>query len=177
MSPLRTRATFQTKFFFAALSAAIIALAVAGLLFATTMRSRTDARIEATLVAETRMAADLLSRGIPLATAAELDEEADRLGALIDARVTFIAPDGRVVGDSAETLEGVAVMENHLQRPEVVDARERGLGRAQRYSATLKIDMLYVAVRVRHPAIAFVRIALPLPSPGCFRSASAGASG
>jgi two-component system, OmpR family, phosphate regulon sensor histidine kinase PhoR len=163
MPPLRARATFQTTFFFAALSAAIIALAVAGLLFATTMRRQTDARIEATLVAEARMAADLLSRGTP-ATAADLDEQADRLGALIDARVTLIAPDGRVVGDSAETPEGVAAMENHLQRPEVVDAHERGIGRAQRYSATLKIDMLYVAVRVQHPAIGFVRIALPLTS-------------
>ena len=162
--PARGRATFQTKFFFAALSAAIIALAVAGLLFATTMRSRMDARIEETLVAEARLAADLLSRGMPLATVGDIDEEADRLGALIDARVTFIAPDGRVVGDSAETLEGVAAMENHAQRPEVVDAREQGIGRAQRYSATLRIDMLYVAVRVRHPAIAFVRLALPLTS-------------
>ena len=53
-------------------------------------------------------------------------------------------------------------MENHAQRPEVVDARENGLGRAQRYSATLQIDMLYVAVPVAHPAIAFVRVALPL---------------
>ena len=99
----RGRATFQTKFFLAALSAASIALAVAGLLFATTIRSQMDARIEATLVAEARMAADLLTRGVPLATVAELDEEADRLGALLRARVTFIASDGRVVGDSAES--------------------------------------------------------------------------
>ena len=53
-------------------------------------------------------------------------------------------------------------MENHHDRPEVIAARETGLGRARRYSATLKIDMLYVAVPVRHPAIAFVRVALPL---------------
>jgi two-component system phosphate regulon sensor histidine kinase PhoR len=53
-------------------------------------------------------------------------------------------------------------MENHAQRPEIVEARERGLGRAQRYSATLRIDMLYVAAAVKHPSIAFVRIALPL---------------
>ena len=33
---------------------------------------------------------------------AALDGEADRIGALTAARVTFIAPDGRVVGDSAE---------------------------------------------------------------------------
>src|SRR3954462_10181508 len=162
MTPLRPRTTFQTKFFFAALSAAIIALAVAGLLFATTMRRQMDARIESTLVAETRMAAGLLTGGVLLATPRDLDDEADRLGALLQARVTFIAADGRVVGDSAETLNAVAAMENHAQRPEVVDARERGLGRAQRYSATLRMDMLYVAAPVHHPAIAFVRIALPL---------------
>ncbi len=160
--PVRGRATFQTKFFLAALSAATIALAVAGILFATTMRRQMDQRIEAALTAETRMAADLLSRGVALATAADLDQEADRLGALLQARVTFIAADGRVVGDSAEPLENVAAMENHAQRPEVVSARQTGIGRARRSSATLRIDMLYVAAPVQHPSIAFVRIALPL---------------
>ena len=53
-------------------------------------------------------------------------------------------------------------MENHAQRPEVVAARATGIGRSRRHSDTLKIDMLYVAVPVRHPAIAFVRVALPL---------------
>ena len=70
--------------------------------------------------------------------------------------------DGRVVGDSAETLEGVAAMENHAQRPEILEAGARGLGRSQRYSATIGVDMLYVAVRVTHPDIAYVRVALPL---------------
>jgi two-component system phosphate regulon sensor histidine kinase PhoR len=43
-----------------------------------------------------------------------------------------------------------------------MDARAGGFGRAQRHSDTLNIDMLYVAVPLRHPAIAFVRVALPL---------------
>jgi two-component system, OmpR family, phosphate regulon sensor histidine kinase PhoR len=159
-APLRKR--FQFKFFIAALSAATLALAVAGVLFATTMRSQIDARIEATVAAEARLAADLIGRGVPLTTARELDEEADRLGALIGARVTLIAPDGRVVGDSSEALEAVATMENHGRRPEVLEAAATGLGRSQRRSDTLKIDMLYMAVPVRHPAIAFVRVALPL---------------
>jgi two-component system phosphate regulon sensor histidine kinase PhoR len=159
---IRSRATFQTKFFLAALSAAIIALAVAGVLFATAMRSRIDERIESTLVAEAQLAADLLGRGVPLTSPAALDDEADRLGALVGARVTFIAADGRVLGDSSETVEALAAMENHLQRPEVLDAAAHGLGRSRRYSATLRIDMLYVAVPVRHPEIAFVRVALPL---------------
>ena len=160
--PVRFRATFQTKFFLSAVSAALLALAVAGALFATTMRRQLDARIEETLVAEARLAADLLSRATALATLPELDEEADRIGTLIGGRITFIAPDGRVLGDSAETLDGVRAMENHGRRPEVVQARAQGLGRARRHSDTLNIDMLYVAVPVQHPAIGYVRVALPL---------------
>jgi two-component system phosphate regulon sensor histidine kinase PhoR len=160
MTPLR--ATFQTKFFFAALSASVIALAVAGVLFATTMRRQTNERIETTLVSEAQMSADIIARSTSMTTMPELDAEADRIGQLIDARVTLIAPDGRVMGDSSESLEGVAAMDNHGQRPEVVDARANGLGRSERHSDTLNIDMLYVAVPVRHPAIAFVRLALPL---------------
>ena len=155
------RATFQAKFFFAALTASVIALTVAGILFATTMRAQINRRIEDTLAAEARLAGDLLARTGPIATVQESNQEADRLGELIGARVTFITADGRVVGDSAETLEGVAAMDNHADRPEVVAARTAGIGRARRYSATLKIDMLYVAVQVHHPSIAFVRVALP----------------
>jgi two-component system phosphate regulon sensor histidine kinase PhoR len=158
------RSSFQTKLFVVALTSAGIALGMAGLLFATTMRQRMDERIEQTLIAEARLAASLLSSGAVAheATVPQLDAEADRMGQLLDARVTLVAGDGRVVGDSAETLAGVAAMENHGARPEIVEARERGLGAARRHSDTLNIDMLYVAVPVAHPAIAFVRVALPL---------------
>jgi len=154
--------TFQAKFFFAALTSAVIALVVAGTLFAAMMRSEVNDEIGATLVAQARLAADLLEHSSSSLASSGLDAEADRLGALTGTRVTLIAPDGRVVGDSSETLEGVATMENHGQRPEVVEARADGLGRAERHSDTLNIDMLYVAMPVHGPTIGFVRVALPL---------------
>ena len=157
-----SRASFRTKLFLSALSVALMALIVAGALLATSMQRQANLRIEETLVAEARMAAELLARSGPIATLANLNEEAHRIGSLLNARVTFIAPDGRVVGDSAETLEGLSALDNHEMRPEVVDARDIGMGRARRHSNTLGMDMLYVAVRARHPAIAFVRVALPL---------------
>jgi two-component system, OmpR family, phosphate regulon sensor histidine kinase PhoR len=156
------RITFQRKFFLAAFSTSVIALAVAGVLFATAIRGQIDVRIEQTLVAEAGLAAELLARTASPATVRELDEEADRIGDLIGTRVTFIAGDGRVLGDSSEPLDVIPSMENHAQRPEVVEARANGLGRARRYSATVHFDMLYVAVRVDHPDIAFIRVALPL---------------
>src|SRR5262245_44743207 len=153
---------FQRRFFVAAMSAALLALAVAGGLFAVTMRRQIDARIEATLAAETRLAAELLARAAPFETPQALDNEADRMGEQLGARVTLIADDGRVVGDSSEPFEALAALENHAQRPEVIEARANGIGRARRYSATVKMDMLYVAVPVRQPPIAIVRVALPL---------------
>jgi two-component system phosphate regulon sensor histidine kinase PhoR len=155
------RLRFRAQLFFAALATALLALVVAGILFAATTRTQIDAQIAQTLAAEARLAAELL-RSTRAGTVPELNEEADRIGQLIGARVTFIAADGTVVGDSAETLAGLAAMENHHDRPEIVAARATGIGQSRRYSATLKIDMLYVAVAVRHPAIAFVRVALPV---------------
>jgi two-component system phosphate regulon sensor histidine kinase PhoR len=159
------RPSFQSKLFFASIAAVALALAVAGALFATAMQTRLDERIENTLVAEARLASELLGRtgalpaGDPIP---ELDAEADRMGERLDARVTLIAADGRVLGDSSESVDGVRQMENHASRPELLEAREQGIGRARRASATLSIDMLYVAAPVTHPVIAFVRVALPL---------------
>jgi two-component system phosphate regulon sensor histidine kinase PhoR len=160
-------ASFRTQLFLAALSTAVIALVVAGALFSESMRVRADERLEQTLVAEARLASELLSHSTAVTTGASvsvLDEQADRMGRLLDARVTLIAPDGRVVGDSAETLEAIRSMENHATRPEVVEARALGVGRSRRHSDTLNIDMLYVAALVQNPAVAFVRVALPLTS-------------
>src|SRR5260221_430521 len=76
------RATFQTQFFLAALTTSILALGVAGLLFAATMRHQVDEQVESTLTAETRLAADLIGSGSVTQKPAteELQEEAVRVG-------------------------------------------------------------------------------------------------
>ena len=58
-------------------------------------------------------------------------------------RITVIRPDGSVAADSDGQL---FVMPNHLDRPEILAALEKGSGYAIRYSSTLKKDMVYVAV-------------------------------
>jgi two-component system phosphate regulon sensor histidine kinase PhoR len=60
------------------------------------------------------------------------------------ARVTVIAADGRVLGDSQGDPQS---MENHANRPEVLEAMAKGEGRSVRRSATLNRDFLYLAVR------------------------------
>jgi two-component system phosphate regulon sensor histidine kinase PhoR len=161
--------SFHLKLFLSALSTALFALLIAGALFTLSMRRQTDRRIEQTLMSEARLSAELLGdagRAVAASPTRDdldaLDREADRIGSLISARVTFIAADGRVLGDSAETPDAVAGMENHANRPEIVAAAQGGFGRARRYSDTLRIDMLYIAVPVQHGAVRFLRVALPL---------------
>ena len=58
---------------------------------------------------------------------------AESIGTVIKARVTLIAPDGTVVGDSDLGQVRLAQMENHLHRPEVQEALKNGSGSAVRY--------------------------------------------
>jgi two-component system phosphate regulon sensor histidine kinase PhoR len=90
-----------------------------------------------------------------------LDGLAKKLGNQIDARVTIIALDGTVLGDSNEDP---AVMENHATRPEVRDALASGLGESTRYSTTLEKNMMYVAVPITSEGkvLGIARVALPL---------------
>jgi len=152
---------FRTQIFVAAVVSTWLTGGVATLMLTWSLRARLVDRIERDLVAKTRLAAELLSHQLDV-PATRIDDEADVLGGEIGARVTLIAPDGTVVGDSAEDGAALAALENHGQRPEVVLARERGLGVERRYSTTLGAELLYVALPTRNPAIATVRLALPL---------------
>ncbi len=139
-----------------------IAVVLVAVLIAVPIRAQLLRAIERGLVAETRLAVAILQEHVTDGSILALDEEADRIGTLTSARVTFIAADGRVVGDSAEALAALTHLDNHASRPEVVAARRTGLGIERRFSATLGTDLLYVAMPARHPYVAIVRLALPL---------------
>ncbi|ADJ26484.1 multi-sensor signal transduction histidine kinase [Dehalogenimonas lykanthroporepellens BL-DC-9] len=91
----------------------------------------------------------------------DLDILAKKLGQEIEARVTIIAPNGKVLGDSQENP---AAMENHATRPEVKDALTSGFGESTRYSITLNEQMMYVAVPIysQETVLGVARVALPL---------------
>lgn len=100
--------------------------------------------------------------GTALTERAALEEFARRMGAATTIRVTVIARDGTVLADS---VEDPALMENHRGRPEVATALAGSEGRARRVSATLKREMLYVAVPIGPGDLPWstgvVRVAVP----------------
>ena len=90
-----------------------------------------------------------------------LDTLAKTTGEQINSRVTIIASDGTVLGDSEHDP---MTMENHATRPEVIEALAEGVGVSTRYSITLGQQMLYVAVPItsQGTVIGISRVALPL---------------
>ncbi len=85
------------------------------------------------------------------------------IGTVIKARVTLIAPNGTVIGDSDVGQERLSQLENHLQRPEVQEAIKTGSGSALRHSDTLRTSMLYSALTYGSGAPeGIIRLAMPL---------------
>jgi two-component system phosphate regulon sensor histidine kinase PhoR len=74
-----------------------------------------------------------------------IDYLAKVYGKRLKLRITVIAPDGTVLGDSEKDPK---TMENHANRPEIKQALKAGKGTSLRFSATLQKYMLYLAIPV-----------------------------
>ncbi len=90
-----------------------------------------------------------------------LDSLIKILGRKSGTRLTIILPDGTVVADSrTDPLK----MENHADRPEIIDAIKSGKGQSIRFSYTLNEQMLYEAIAVKEKGkiIAVSRNSMPI---------------
>jgi two-component system phosphate regulon sensor histidine kinase PhoR len=76
----------------------------------------------------------------------QIDALCKELGQKGSTRITVILPDGKVAGDTDESPQK---MDNHADRPEVIEALAGRTGSAERYSYTLKESRMCVAVSIR----------------------------
>ena len=148
---MRRRLSLRGRMVLTAVVAAAVALAALLLLAGPALQRRALHQTGETLSAEARLMARVVEDALARGTGTEaLDPLIDEASRDVGARVTVIAPDGRVLADSAVSGGELATLENHAGRPEVRGALAGGVGQAQRRSATLGADLLYAAVPVRH---------------------------
>ena len=94
----------------------------------------------------------------------QLDSIAKNYGTELDIRFTLIEKSGKVIADSHEDPE---IMDNHADRPEIMEAWSNGSGSSTRYSNTLEIYMVYSAIKSRQEIFAnpyLIRASKPLES-------------
>ena len=114
-----------------------------------------DALQSQLLILNQLFAAQVVARQADQVTAIDLSEIPDR--------VTLIGLDGSVIADNRELA---SLMDNHLNRPEIVaiESQANRFGSTTRRSETLDLDMLYVATNLRlgGEKVGYVRISRPL---------------
>jgi two-component system phosphate regulon sensor histidine kinase PhoR len=117
--------------------------------------------LRAQLTDQARLIGDLSAPYFAGNQTESLEALAQRLGEQIGARITIIDKDGVVLGDSEEDP---ATMDNHANRPEIIEALSKGTGSSIRYSATLGYNMMYVAVPITSNGgvVGVARVALSL---------------
>jgi len=89
----------------------------------------------------------------------QIDSLVKLIGKDLQVRITVIDSSGVVLADSESDPEH---MENHLYRPEIMDAKTKKFGKSIRYSSTIRDEMLYVAIPLEHEGniIGFSRVSL-----------------
>jgi two-component system, OmpR family, phosphate regulon sensor histidine kinase PhoR len=165
--------TLQWRWFGALAALWLALLGVIYLSLDMTMPSYLVSQIRTDLERDARFAQqcvlDQLAGGHP--STAAINAVAHALGRSTGLRVSVMAADGAMLGESEKPESEIGQIENHLERPEVQEALSvpEGVGSARRHSKTIGVDLLYVAVAVRLPDAAadskplgFVRVALPL---------------
>lgn len=129
-----------------------------------------DLRGDAALIAE------VLTRDSSLLSSSEkADSACKALSRLKGFRITLADSNGRVLGDSHVDRDSLASIENHRHRPEFEAAAKSGWGSDHRASATVHMEMVYVARRL--PDGRFLRVAAGPPALIGFRKIAFSAVG
>ena len=140
----------------------VVGMSLLGFFLANSQRESQMNHLQEYLANESRLVADAaLADFIDPNLSNQLDNLAKKIGNDIQARVTLIALDGTVLGDS---LENPSTLDNHSNRPEVIAALQSGLGVSQRFSTSIRENMLYVAAPITDlgQKLGVARVALPL---------------
>ena len=141
------------KILFSYLVVVCLSFFVLDLLIKDEIKKVITAKIETELLAYAEL--------IDLSSAQKMSEQLKQIARISDARVTLVDAQGKVFADSEKD---VASLENHFNRSELQEARLRGKGKSIRFSQSIGVDMLYVAISMKSKSqiTGYVRLARPL---------------
>jgi len=151
----------QLKLMAALSGLVLLVVVVSGVLAESSLRQRQMTRLARSLEERGALVRELC-RGIPFDAASlpQLDTVADRAARAAEARVTLIAGDGTVLGDSNVPLARLPQVENHADRPEVQAALAGAVGSSTRRSETVGRSLLYLALPLGEGRRGVVRLAV-----------------
>ena len=140
--------SFRSRLLFSFWGVLFLALLLPSLYYRNTLSEDIEADTRSQAIRQLNLAYWLLSRELPIQDAASLQKWCERLGEQLGTRITYVATDGTVVADSKIPFSKVPEMDNHANRPEIIQASTKQVGTSTRYSATLGRDLIYAARKI-----------------------------
>lgn len=147
----------RKRIFFKLLAAFLVVIATATIVLDITIRSAWENSLRTQIENSMQERTRLFAQRVQTDHSTPIQQLVDEAGKAGDARATVIRSDGTVLADNEAKA---AEMENHATRPEFIEALQHNrLGMSRRFSHTIGVDFLYVAVPIPGGA---VRMAYPL---------------
>lgn len=159
------RINFKLKLIFSYITVILVSFGFIAFFLDKNLEENSLHTVEESLIAQAHLIANqIITENLKTENTAYLETLAKTLGQKAKCRITIINPRGKVLADSEKSEREIPEMENHLNRPEVQTALSGNVGIDIRYSPTLRIDMLYVALGVKDQVqiAGILRLALPL---------------
>mgnify|MGYP001078562062 CR=1 FL=1 len=144
------------RVFFLYFILASVLIVVLGEYLSSTIKNNYLSKLRENLTVQSR----LIAENIPLSFKDNLDDFCKRYKDKTGARITIIDSTGRALGDSNEPS---ALMENHSNRPELIEAEASGIGSSIRFSKTIHKNLFYLALAItKDSEKRFLRMSVPL---------------
>jgi len=149
------------KLFFTYIIIIIICITFTGILAIISLRNFYINHLSSNLKSNATLVTNILEDDLSTNNLSQIKLKTKDLGKELEIRITIIDINGIVLGDSEKNP---ALMENHADRPEIKEALQGKTGKSIRYSSTLEIDMLYLAIPIikNNQTLGIARLSLPL---------------
>ncbi len=142
--------TLRRKITLTYVAVTVLGVAVVSLITSMQVSRFLDRRAAAAAQSQVDVLATLIeNRTLIIDPAGSQDATLSELARIMDVRITIIDSAGNVRYDSKVPRSELGLLDNHLNRPEILEAHVRSKGRADRHSATLDADLLYYARALR----------------------------
>ncbi|MBF0183905.1 MAG: HAMP domain-containing protein [Magnetococcales bacterium] len=163
MTIFPSRIGIQFKLFAYFMLIICLALGIGGVVIETLLVSNRFEAIRQDLLRQLRTIELMITNMATGGTEESYSDLAQRLGTVLEMRVTIINTHGQVLGDSSIDRQHLLQVENHLHRPEVIAAMTAQTGTATRHSSTVNADLFYMAYKIAQgDRQLIVRLARPL---------------
>ena len=156
--------SFRSRLLLSFWGVIFLALLLPSIYYRQTLSQDIEADTRSNAIHQLNLAYWLLYQEQPFQSAASLQEWCKTLGDNLGTRITYVATDGTVIADSQVPSSRVPAMDNHANRPEIIQAYKEDLGTSSRYSTTLGKHLIYSAKKTNgHGVIpsGVIRVAVP----------------